>query len=103
MAKQSGFLQRLQLERQIIVQQARRQARTYMLDMVTVALGRMGMREKRLTEFDKILDEVCQEYGKVILEDSESDPDIWYGKECLDRELRKYVGSRFVPFDERYS
>jgi hypothetical protein len=45
---------------------------------------------------------VCEDYGKLILDDSKDDADIWYSKDKLDEEIRRYVGSLFVPYDERY-
>jgi hypothetical protein len=36
------------------------------------------------------------------LVDAEGDPDIWYTKETLDREIKRYVGKLYVPYDERY-
>lgn len=80
----------------------RHHARVFMLDMVTIALGRMGWGEKRFDKFDKILTEVSDEYSKLILEDASDDQDIVYSKACLDREIQRYVGDRFVPYDERY-
>lgn len=70
--------------------------------MVTLALGRMGWRESKFREFDKVLTKVAEEYSKEILEDSKQDVDLWYSKDTMDRELAQYVGSMFVPYEERY-
>lgn len=102
MSKQSGFMKALQLERDRRDAEVRHHARVFTLDMVTLALGRMGWRESKLSEFDKVLAEVGKEYAKDILDDAKDDKDIWYSKEQLDRELKQYVGKRFVPYDERY-
>lgn len=102
MAKRNSFLDRLARERQADVKVNRRFARTYMLDMVTIALGRMGFREARFKKFDETLTAVCEDYGKLILDDSKTDKEIWYSKDKLDEELKRYVGSLFVPYDERY-
>lgn len=80
----------------------RHHARVFMLDMVTIALGRMGWGEKRFEKFDKMLTEVSDEYSKLILEDASDDQDIVYSKACLDRELAQYAGKLFVPYDGRY-
>ena len=80
----------------------RHHARVFMMDMVTIALGRMGWGEKRFEKFDKVLSEVSDEYSKLILEDASDDQDIVYSKACLDREIQRYVGGRFVSYDERY-
>ena len=40
---------------------------------------------------------------KRIIEDAERDPDLWYAKDVMDRELKQYTGRFFVPYDERYN
>lgn len=100
--KKSGLMQRLDKQADRRVEEARRHSRIFMLDMVTVALGRMGRREAFFREFDKVLDEVCAEYGKLILEDAGVDNELVYSKACLDRELKSYVGKLFVDYDKRY-
>lgn len=102
MAKKGSFIDRLARERQADIAVNRRLARTYMLDMVTIALGRMGFREARFRKFDEALTAACEDYGKLIVADSKDDADIWYSKDKLDEELKRYVGSLFVPYDERY-
>lgn len=102
MAKQSTFMARIQKAQEIREEQARRVARIFELDMVTLALGRMGFREAKFKEFDKVLAEVVNEYGRDILEDSKEDAELWYSKDVMDREIKQYVGSLFVPYDERY-
>ena len=82
--------------------EVRHHSHVYMLDMVTLALGRMGWGEKRLKDFDAKLTEVSREFSELILEDVKDDKEIAYTKAVLDRELQQYVGSLFVPYDERY-
>lgn len=102
MAKRNSFIDRLARERDAEVALARKHARMYMLDMVTITLGRMGFRESRFKKFDETLSAVCEDYGKLILDDAEVDKELWYSKDKLDAELKSYVGSLFVPYDERY-
>lgn len=102
MAKPNSFIDRLAREKEAEIAIARRQSRVYMLDMVTIALGRMGFREARFKKFDDALTEACKDYGKLILDDSKDDKDLWYSKEKLDAELKRYVGDLFAPYDERY-
>lgn len=102
MAKQSAFMARIQKAQEIREEQARRFARIFELDMVTLALGRMGWREKKFKEFDAVLTQVAEEYSRDIVEDSKEDDEIWYSKSLMDREIKQYVGSLFVPYDERY-
>lgn len=100
--KKSGLMQRLDKQADRRVEEARRHSRIFMMDMVTVALGRMGRREAFFRDFDKVLGEVCTEYGKLILEDADVDNELVYSKACLDRELKSYVGKLFVDYDMRY-
>ena len=102
MAKQSGMMQRLQAQMEKREAEVRRHSHTYMLDMVTLALGRMGWGEKRLREFDAKLTEASKDFAELILDDAKTDKDIVYAKACLDRELQRYTGTMFVPYDERY-
>lgn len=76
--------------------------RVYTLDDVTIALGRMGFRETKFREFDKVLSEVMHEYATETVEDYKGDKEMWYSKAAKDREIKQYVGSLFVPWEERY-
>lgn len=100
--KKSGFAQRIAANTQQRVEEARRHSRIFMMDMVTVTLGRLGRREAFFREFDKVLDEVCTEYGKLILEDADVDNELVYSKACLDREMKQYTGGLFADYDTRY-
>lgn len=100
--KKSGFAQRIVANTERRVEEARRHSRIFMMDMVTVALGRMGRRETFFREFDKVLDEVCEEYSKLILDDAAADFELVYSKACLDREMKQYTGGLFADYDTRY-
>ena len=102
MAKQNPLIKQFEEHIRQRELEARHIARVYQLDMVTIALGRMGWGEKRFEKFDKLLFEVTKEYSEEILADQKQDEDCWKSKADLDRELAQYVGSRFVPYDERY-
>ncbi len=71
-------------------------------DMWTPALGRMGWREKRMGDIKKHLEDVNNEFCTAVLLDAEGDKDIWYSKEALDREIKRYTGSLYVPYEQRY-
>lgn len=103
MAKQSAYLARVQRAQAIRDEEVRRATRTFQMDLVTLALGRMGFRESKFREFDKVLTQVADEYSHDIIEDAERDPDLWYAKDVMDRELKQYTGRFFVPYDERYN
>lgn len=102
MAKQSAYLARIQRAQAWRDEEVRHSTRVFMLDMVTLALGRMGKRETFFREFDRILGEVTEEYGKDILADAENDKELWYSKDTMDRELKQYTGSMFAPYEKRY-
>lgn len=76
--------------------------RVFTLDHVTLALGRMGFRESKFREFDSKLTEVYKEYMNEYSDDLKNDKQMWYSKGCLDRELKQYTGSLFVPYEQRY-
>ncbi len=102
MAKNSAYLARQQAYMLRREEEVRHHARVFQLDMVTIALGRMGWRERKFREFDKALSEVYDTYCKKIIDDSKDDPEIWYSKAKIDQEIQQYVGELFVPYDKRY-
>ena len=100
--KRSPYAAALLMQRQQRDQDVRHHARIFQMDLVTIALGRMGWRESKFRELDKVLSQVVEEYCTEILEDSKNDTELWYSKETIDREIKQYVGKMFVPYDERY-
>lgn len=46
--------------------------------------------------------EVAAEYSELIADDAKDDPELWYSTSTRERELRQYVGSLYVPVEERY-
>ena len=84
-------------------EEIRHHCRQFMLDLVTIALGRMGYCEKRLADFEKALSKVAEEYGTIILDDVKDDADLDYSKSKLDEELRQYCGDKFCCYEERYA
>lgn len=102
MAKQSGMMKMVDAIVAQREEEIRAHSRLFMMDMVTITLGRMGHGEKFFLKFDQKLTEVCDEYSKDIIADSKDDKDLDYSKSLLDRELKQYVGRLFVPYDERY-
>lgn len=103
MGKRNKLPAILQADRARRDELVRHHSRVFMMDLVTIALGRMGWGEKRFEKFDRMLTEVSAEYSKLIVQDADDDADMVYAKACLDRELQRYVGDRFVPYDQRYA
>ena len=83
-------------------QEIRHFTRAFTLDHVTVALGRMGFRESKFKEFDRVLTEVFQEYMTDYADDLKDDKSMEYSRACRDRELRQYTGKLFGPEEVRY-
>ena len=104
MAKNKGIYRffRTKEELQAHDEEIRHLTRVFTLDHVTVALGRMGFRENKFREFDRILTEVFQEYMADYFDDLKDDKSMEYSRACLDRELKQYTGKFFVPEEERY-
>ena len=57
--------------------------RVWMQDHMSMALGRMGFREKRFRTLDETLTQVI--------------------RELFERELKQYAGKFYVPAEERYA
>ena len=104
MAKNKGIYRifRTKEELQRHDEEIRHFTRIFTLDHVTVALGRMGFRESKFREFDKVLTEVVKEYMTDYADDLKDDKSMEYSRACLDRELKQYTGKFFVPEEERY-
>lgn len=97
-----GYAQRFAVVQKMQFESQRAFGRRYMLDMVTVALGRLGYGPIRLKRFSEVLTEVYDEYGQDFIQEVDQDDEIWYSTAMLDRELEKYCGKLFVRFDKRY-
>ena len=116
MAK-NDLARRLQSQMADLMQQERVNARTdelfFCLDMMQISLGRMGWREKRLSEFRDLFEATYNEYAHI--RQSEMDADIKDGvnkkapdmveaefRGTLDNELKQYCGKLFVPYERRH-
>lgn len=104
MAKNKGIYRifRTKEDMQHHDEEIRHFTRIFMLDHVTVALGRMGFRESKFKEFDRVLTEVFQEYMADYSADLKDDKSMEYSRACLDREMKQYTGKFFMPEEERY-
>lgn len=101
-AQAATYMNRLTAKANFHDEEQRFFGRAFMCDMWTIVLGRMGYGEKRFEKIDKLLGEVCDEYSSDIVAGTKDDADIWYQKKQLDREIEKYVGKMFVPWEKRY-
>lgn len=98
-----NFLQRQAEERRRWILAARIDEQRFCLDILTVALGRMGYGQKRLAEFEKQFSKAYLEYDALRREDEQTDKEGVYFKSVLDRELAQYCGALFAPYDERHN
>lgn len=101
-AKYQKKLEEIQAEYDAKLQMERHFARVFQMDLVTLSLGRLGWREKRLSRLDEMLTAVVKELGDDARAEMEYDPDLWKSRADFDRELKLYAGSRYVPYEERY-
>lgn len=104
MPKNKGIYRifRTKEEMQRYEEQLRHFTRVYMMDHVTISLGRMGFRESKFREFDKVLSEVCKEYADDFTEDYKADKEMVYSRSLMERELQQYTGKFYCPEEERY-
>lgn len=102
MAKRNALMARMEEQSLRYARAARMLEVGFCTDIAVIALGRLGWGEKRLTEFEAAFSAAYEEYDDLREEDGSADREQAYYKACLDREIRRYVGTKFVPFDERH-
>lgn len=102
MAKRNALMARMEEQSLRYARAARMLEVGFCADIAVIALGRLGWGEKRLTEFEAAFSAAYEEYDGLREEDGSADREQAYYKACLDREIRRYVGTKFVPFDERH-
>lgn len=83
-------------------QRLRHLTRMHFADHITCALGRMGFREAKFRELDRVLTEVCKEYATEFLEDFKDDKEMVYSRHQMEKELKQWTGNFYVPEEERY-
>lgn len=77
--------------------------RVWMTDNLSMALGRMGFREKRFRQLDEKLTEVIKEYFAEMSDDLKYDKEMVYSRELFERELKQYCGKFYTSAEERYA
>lgn len=102
MAKRNALMARMEEQSLRYARAARMLEVGFCTDIAVIALGRLGWGEKRLTEFEAAFSAAYEEYDDLREEDGSADREQAYYKACLDREIRRYVGTKFVPFNERH-
>ena len=98
MAKSSGFIQRLSAAQYARDTLVRDHMRTLVLDIVTIALGKLGLSKEQVGRFRNLYIETEEEFIDEIRQDFYGNKD-----EHIDRAIREYVPEdMFLPFDQRY-
>ena len=102
MAKRNALMARMEEQALRYARAARMLEIGFCTDIAVIALGRLGWGEKRLGDFEAAFSAAYEEYVALRKEDGTDDREQAYYKACLDREIKQYVGGKFVPFDERH-
>ena len=102
-AQAADYSKLLKAKRKIEDEELRHFTRVWMMDMVTVALGRMGFRETRFRKFNDLLVQVVEEYDKAFADDLKDDEQMEYSRACFERELKSYTGAFYSDERERYA
>lgn len=92
----------LRLEYEAKFREERHCARVFQMDMVTIALGRMGWGEKRLGKLDEALLQVAKDMDASAREEMEYDPELWVTCANHEEELKRYTGSLYKEPKEWY-
>lgn len=79
-------------------------AKIFQMDLVYIALGRMGWGEKRIEQLDNMLEQVNRDLAANAKEDREqnNDPELWTAQDKFEKELQICRGSRYIKHEDRY-
>lgn len=106
MGRGNAFLNQLARQRAFDDACVRTATQRYVLDMVTVALGRLGWArsEVRLKQFADMMETVTKEYAELVEWEKKADKgkEFVLMKEKLDAEIKTIAGSMFMPYEERH-
>lgn len=73
------------------------------MDIALIALNEeFGFSAERLKRFAEKFGEIFTDYNNAVNTDWDSDHDLEYSQELLDRRLKAICGKYFVPYMERY-
>ncbi len=104
MGKKNDYLDRIKQRIEIEKSKTRDHMMQHTVDMCTIALGRLGWREKRLQRFIDEYNKAVDDYYNLTREDlKDGDKDIVYTIESMERELKKYCGTKYAPRSLRYA
>lgn len=73
------------------------------MDIVTIALGRMGFTEDQFRKFREVFLETEKDFCTEAITDGNADKSMEYAKDLIDRCIKQYVPKEmFVPYNQRY-
>ena len=105
MARKSGFAVAMQAAWQVREMTVREHMRTFILDIVTIALGEMGLTKEQIGKFRDTYMEVEEQYCDEIRSDyyGNGDKMMVYAKDRIDRMIKQYVPEdMFLTWEQRY-
>ena len=103
MAKQSGYLARLQKQKAADISYNRKFTMQWMADAAILAANEVFQRKgKKLVEFHNAFIRYTHEIAEMTLDDAKGDKTLEYTKYKVDERLKDLLGEDFVPWEERY-
>lgn len=103
MGKANAYLLRVQNAINDEKEKTRAHVLQHTLDVCTIALGRLGWRQKRLERFVRTVEQVINDYDELIRDDQKfGDKDIVYTIGKFEQELKAYCGDKYWPREQRY-
>lgn len=103
MAKQSGYLARMQAKKAADISFHRKFTMQWCADAAMLAANEVFHRRgKILVEFHNAFIRYAHEIAEMTLEDAQADKSLEYTKYKVDEQLRELLGEDFVPWEERY-
>lgn len=104
MAKQSGYLARMQAKKAADISFHRKFTMQWCADAAILAANEVFHRRgKMLVEFYNAFIRYSHEIADMTLDDAKGDKTLEYTKAKLDGRLKELLGEDFVPWDERYT
>lgn len=103
MAKQSGYLAKMQAKKAADISFHRKFTMQWCADAAILAANEVFHRRgKTLVEFYNAFIRNAHEIAQMTLEDAQADKSLEYTKYKVDEQLRELLGEDFQPWDERY-
>lgn len=103
MAKQSGYLARMQAKKAADISFHRKFTMQWCADAAILAANEVFHRRgKALAEFHNAFIRYAHEIAEMTLEDAQADKSLEYTKYKVDEQLKELLGDDFLPWEERY-